>query len=173
MAPNNPATLHHLMLMMNNLEQSVNDKYELLSVAMDRQRAFMTQHFQTLNNNIRRYGGTITSAFANQARQVPADWRQQVEPTNLFGAYGAPNRRATLHPRPRDLFQLWTEWTTGIDGRKAAKDFTNAEQNNRVNGVKQTFYRRLLIWKTQARTPHRWRHEFTSSKSPYYEYHWS
>jgi len=74
-----------------------------------------------------------------------------VEAVNLFGAYGEQDRRATLHPRPRDLVQLWTEWTTGIDGRKAAKDSTKTERNSRVNGVKQKFYRRLLLWQTQAR----------------------
>ena len=72
-----------------------------------------------------------------------------MEPQNLFGAYGDNDRRATLHPRPRDLMQLWEEWTSGVDGRKAAKDFTTSERNSKPN--KQKYYRRLLVWKTQAR----------------------
>jgi hypothetical protein len=129
----------HLMLMMNNLEQQM----QIAQV----QNAMM-QQFQTMNNNIRCYGGTISSAFANQARQKPGHPR--VEPQNLFGAFGATDRRATLHPRPRDLLQLWEEWTTDIDGRKAAKDYTSRERSNRVGGLKQKHYRRLLVWKTQA-----------------------
>jgi hypothetical protein len=109
----------------------------------------MLQQFQTINNNIRQYGGTITSAVAHQARQNPD--LLIPEPINLFGAYGTTDRRANLHPRPKDLIQLWAEWTTGIDGRKPAKEFTTAERNNRVGGIKQKFYRRLLIWQTQAR----------------------
>jgi hypothetical protein len=148
----NQANLQHVMVMMNNLEQSVNEKYELLHLQIERNRSFAAQQFQAINNNIRRYGGTITSAFAHQLRQQPAGPNgARVAPVNLFGAYGANDRRATLHPRPRDLFQLWEEWTTGIDGRKAAKDFTSSERNSRVGGIKQKFYRRLLVWKTQAR----------------------
>jgi hypothetical protein len=49
------------------------------------------------------------------------------------------------------MIQLWTEWTFGIDGRKAAKDFTKRERNNRMSGIKQKFYRRLIVWQTQAR----------------------
>jgi hypothetical protein len=146
------ANIHHIMLMMNNLERSVNEKYELLNLSIERNRAFTAQQFVTVNNNIRRYGGTITSAFANQMRRQPASGAStQIAPVDLFGAYGPMDRRATLHPRPRDLYQLWQEWTTGIDGRKAAKDFTSSERNNKTSGIKQKFYRRLLVWKTQAR----------------------
>jgi len=139
----------HLMLMMNNLEQQMNEKFDVQNMQIAQLQNIMMQQFETINNNIRRYGGTITSAFANQARKNRG--ASQVEPQNLFGAFGATDRRATLHPRPRDLLQLWEEWTTGIDGRKAAKDFTSRERSNRVGGLKQKYYRRLLVWKTQAR----------------------
>jgi hypothetical protein len=39
----------------------------------------------------------------------------------------------------------------GIGDRKPAKNFTSAERNNKTGGLKQKFYRRLLVWKTQAR----------------------
>jgi hypothetical protein len=148
--PHSPADNNvHLMLMMNNLEQQMNEKFDVQNMQIAQLQNTMMQQFETINNNIRRYGGTITSAFANQARKNRG--ASQVEPQNLFGAFGATDRRATLHPRPRDLLQLWEEWTTGIDGRKAAKDFTSRERSNRVGGLKQKYYRRLLVWKTQAR----------------------
>jgi hypothetical protein len=45
---------------------------------------------------------------------------------------------------------LWQEWIEGIGGRKPVKNFTLAEHNNKNGGIKQKFYRRLMIWKTQA-----------------------
>jgi hypothetical protein len=142
----------HLMVMMRNMEQKLEDKLEVMNLQLQQQNEVSNQQYTTLNNNIRQYGGTIHSAFAHQARQQQATNQQaSLEPVNLYGAYGAQDRRATLHPRPRDMVQLWTEWTFGIDGRKAAKDFTKRERNNKVSGTKQKFYRRLIVWQTQAR----------------------
>jgi hypothetical protein len=139
------------MIMMSNLEQQIQEKFDVQNMQIASLQNMMMEQMQTVNNNIRRYGGTITSAFANQARQS-GERVPQVEPQNLLGAFGAMDRRATLTSRPRDLMQLWEEWTVGIGGdRKAAKDFTTAERNNKVGGTKQRFYRRLLVWKTQAR----------------------
>jgi hypothetical protein len=139
-----------LMIMMSNLEQQIQEKFDVQNMQIASLQNMMMEQMQTVNNNIRRYGGTITSAFANQARQS-GERVPQVEPQNLLGAFGAMDRRATLTSRPRDLMQLWEEWTVGIGDRKAAKDFTTAERNNKVGGTKQRFYRRLLVWKTQAR----------------------
>jgi hypothetical protein len=140
-----------------NMERSMNEKFELLQQLIVANRAHSDQQFEQLNGNVRRYGGTITSAFANQIRrqeQQQAGGNNNPPPVRLelFGAYGtAIDRNATLHPRPKDLFKLWQEWTEGIGGRKPAKNFTAVERNNKNGGIKQKFYRRLLIWKTQAR----------------------
>jgi hypothetical protein len=61
------------------------------------------------------------------------------------------DRNVTLNGRPRHLFELWQEWTEGINGQKPAKNFTAVERNNKTGGLKQKFYRRLMVWKTQAR----------------------
>jgi hypothetical protein len=139
-----------LMIMMSNLEQQIQEKFDVQNMQIASLQNMMMEQIQTVNNNIRRYGGTITSAFANQARKSGED-RPQVEPQNLLGAFGAIDRRATLTSRPRDLMQLWEEWTVGIGDRKAARDFTISERNNKVGGTKHRYYRRLLVWKTQAR----------------------
>jgi hypothetical protein len=139
---------------LTNMERSLLEKLELQQAQIAELRTRIEQQYEQLNGNIRRYGGTITSAFANQIRRQEeggANQPQQQLRLNLLGAYGPPARDATLHPRPRDLMQLWQEWTEGIGDRKAAKDFTTAERNNKQGGIKQKFYRRLLIWKTQAR----------------------
>jgi hypothetical protein len=54
-------------------------------------------------------------------------------------------RVATLSDRPKDLFELWREWIDGIGDQKAAKNFTSKERNNTTGGLKQKFYRRLLV----------------------------
>jgi hypothetical protein len=129
------------------MERSMNDKFEQQAASIQAQREFMEQQFQISNANVRRFGSTITSAFSHQQRQH----QQRNERNELFGSYGTIERNATLHPRPWDLYELWKEWTQGLEGRKAAKDFTIAERNNRNDGLKQKFYRRLFVWKTQAR----------------------
>jgi hypothetical protein len=48
----------------------------------------------------------------------------------------------TLSPLPRTLYDLWVEYTTGIGGRKAARDFTALEQGR----DKYRFYRRKHVW---------------------------
>jgi hypothetical protein len=79
----------HMMVMMNNMEQKIQDKLELLNLQLQQQREVTNQQYTTLNNNIRQYGGTIHSAFAHQARQQQATNQQaHLEQVNLFGAYG-------------------------------------------------------------------------------------
>ena len=47
--------------------------------------------------------------------------------------------------------QLWMEWNVGLDGRKPAKEFTTRERNQKLNGIKQKYYRRRCVWIVQAR----------------------
>jgi hypothetical protein len=49
---------------------------------------------------------------------------------------------ATLSPLPRTLYDLWVEYTTGIGGRKAARDFSTIERGR----DKYRFYRRKHVW---------------------------
>ena len=56
---------------------------------------------------------------------------------------------ATLHPSPRTVQLLWTEYIEGIGGRKAAKDFTPQERGR----DKSRYCRRKVVWdliKTQV-----------------------
>jgi hypothetical protein len=148
-------------VVLTNMERTIIEKLELMNATMLARFGQMERQYEQLNGNIRRYGGTITSAFANQIRRqeeaaagpaTPGNGNQAPQiRLNLYGAYGAIDRNATLSDRPKDLYELWQEWIDGIGDRKAAKNFTSKERNNTTGGLKQKFYRRLLVWKTQAR----------------------
>jgi hypothetical protein len=153
MAPNvmmNQANVHTIMSMLHSMDQKIDGRFESVSAEVVANREYCQQMFTTVNNNIRRYGGTIQSAFANQQRQQQERPEQQ-EPIHLFGLYGNKDPRARLINRPRDLYVLWREWIEGVNGNKPAKDFTTAERNNSRDGMKQKFYRRLHVWKIQCR----------------------
>jgi hypothetical protein len=49
---------------------------------------------------------------------------------------------ATLSPTPRSLYMLWQEYTTGIGGRKPARQFTSAERGL----VKHKYSHRKYFW---------------------------
>jgi hypothetical protein len=66
----------HVMVVMNNMQQKIQDKLELMNLQLQQQREVMNQQYTTLNNNICQYGGTIHSAFAHQARQQLATNQQ-------------------------------------------------------------------------------------------------
>ena len=58
--------------------------------------------------------------------------------------------RARLMDRPRNLYDLWTEYMFGHGANKPAKDFTVAERNSRESGLKQKFYHRSRVWRLQV-----------------------
>jgi hypothetical protein len=49
---------------------------------------------------------------------------------------------ATLTPNPRNLHLLWHEYEFGLNGRKAAKDFTYHERGKN----KYSYHRRKVVW---------------------------
>jgi hypothetical protein len=133
------ANVHMVLSVVHSLHQNMNNRFDEIGATVNTNQQFNKQMFRTMNNNIRRYGGTIASACAHQQRQqqgTPSSQQQQM----LYGLYGTSNPKATLVNQPRDLYQLWQEWMEGINCRKPAKDFTTAERNNRKNNIKQKFY---------------------------------
>ena len=53
---------------------------------------------------------------------------------------------AKLSKRPSSLFTLWQEYIHGLDGRKAAKDFTSAERGR----CRVTYCFRNAFWSVVA-----------------------
>lgn len=149
--------LHNIVNLMDDMKQNMDLQFQQVLSSLGLNRSFQLQQFNRINNNVRRYGGTIQSAFANQVRQQIEGTSQQQQqqqqqlpsPPRIVGRYRTSDPKATLAPRIRDLTQLWLEYTTGIDGRKAAKDFSPAERG--AAGVKQKYYRRMNVWRIQAR----------------------
>jgi hypothetical protein len=141
------------LVLLSNIEQRQIQQFKMYQQALHDQRDFILRELQTVNNNVRRYGGTLQSAFAHQQRtQVMGTAPTTTNRFNLFRpTHQIIDTRASLHPKPRDLFMMWLEYTTGIGERKAAKDFTMAERNNRIGGIKQKYWRRSHVWHTQAK----------------------
>ena len=55
----------------------------------------------------------------------------------------ATNRTVKLLKKPRDLFVLWREYEQGLDGQKAARDYSHTERGG-VN--KDNYARRKVFW---------------------------
>lgn len=112
-------------------------------------KAWLEVFLSRINNNVRRFGGTIQGGLARQANQ--ANRQQAGEQDQQAQVLNHPPGSATLSPTPRDLLVLWQEYEFGIGGRKPARDFTARERNNRANGIKQKYYRRKVVWESIAR----------------------
>jgi hypothetical protein len=115
--------------------------------SLDSFRTWTRSQFTIVNNNIRRFGGSIVQG--GLARQDPARAQerraaenQQAEAMeNGIGGY------VSLSPAPKTLYVLHTEWQFGIGGRKPARLWNSRERTQRAGGIKQKFYRRSVVWK--------------------------
>jgi len=109
--------------------------------------------FVTLNDNVRRFGGTMQGGFARQDptqaanRQAARNEPPLPQPPNL--PVGATHRDPTaeLAPNLHTLKEMWTEWKFGIGGRKPAQLFSRRERGGHGSGSKKMkFCRRLKIY---------------------------
>jgi len=108
-------------------QQRANSSQALMQVQIDNGFASMKQfigpQFVTLNDNVRRFGGTIQGGFARQdpvqAAGRHAARNEPVIPTlNLPVGLQYRDPTAELAPNLHTLEDLWTEWKFGIRGRK-------------------------------------------------------
>ena len=118
-------------------------------------KGLINKRTRVLNNNIRSYGATIQGALLMQANNDPRQRLRRLDEDPggddmELDDPSATDETATLAPHPRTLEMLWREWTHGIEGRKAASQFT-MDHRNRSNKVKQAFYRRKIFWEVVAR----------------------
>lgn len=133
-----------ILINQQRLEQLESQHHQQMMDALSSLRDWAETKFKTINNNIRRYGGTIPSSFARQDPQQQAQRRRGTdEELQDDGVHPA-----TLAKTPRTLAELWEEYQFGIGNRKPAKDFTSQERGNRRNGLKQKYYRRKFVWWT-------------------------
>jgi hypothetical protein len=91
-------------------------------------RQWVDANFKTINNNIRRYGGTIQSGLARQQPQQQVLQRrgtaEELEDDGVLPA--------TPGKTPRTLAELWEEYQYGIGNRKPAKDLHPLKEAIRV-----------------------------------------
>jgi Transcriptional activator of glycolytic enzymes len=122
------------------LGQQMTEGFDKMNNQMNNRFDDMTRLF---NNNARRYGNTLHGAVA---RQVAPQQRVNVEANVEANVAAANNNQpATLSDNIKTLDELWTEYISGIDGRKPAMSFTKDERKS-SKSLKQKYYRRNLIW---------------------------
>ena len=150
--------LQTLVIQQRQLQQQLQELQQSMLTMDQRNRAWTENKFRVINDNIRRFGGTIRSGLARQdpERQAEVQRYNQEDhgrhndllyPTNY-------TRRARqwpkLAPNIRDLMVLWNEWEYGVGGRKPAKDWTAQERGGGGDKkVKQMYHRRKNIWRIQ------------------------
>ena len=136
-----------LLVKLDRMERQINEQFGQVFAMIEASNRLATNHYHSMNNNIRRFGGTIEGAFAVQ-RGTGGHARQHAD---LFAQGRGPQQEALLSHNPRTLMELWREYKHGIDGRKPAEQFTMTERNSRVGGVKQKWYRRNVVWQCMDR----------------------
>jgi hypothetical protein len=134
------------LVKLDRMERQINQQFAQVHAIMETNNRIAMNHYHTLNNNIRRFGGTIEGAFV-----VQRGARRDHPPLVDAVANGREQQEALLSHNPRTLLELWREYKQGIDGRKPAEQFTVAERNSRVGGVKLKWHRRNVIWQCMDR----------------------
>ena len=104
-----------------------------------------------INSSLRVINLNLNRILIQPPRQANRQQRNEilenevVNAANLAQINEAAAQRAqlaTLSPCPRSLFDLWIEYTHGLGGRKAAKDFTMVERGKN----KCSYSRRKTFW---------------------------
>jgi len=144
--------LQTLLIQNQQLQRTLQEMENRIELREQGNRSWLEEKLRRMNDNIRRFGGTIRGGFARQDPNRQAAIRRYQNEPRAPAAATAPFRARrtawpTLCPNVNCLMSLWTEYEFGIGGRKAAKNWTPAERGNPKQ--KQTYYRRNCIWKIQ------------------------
>jgi hypothetical protein len=100
-------------------------------------KAYLKKNFAVLNSNVRRIA--IAPAHVVQRGRVVGGNDDVL--ARLQNA-ASPSETSSLSPIPRNLHILWTEYITGIGGRKPAMEFSQYERGR----VKHKYCRRNVVW---------------------------
>jgi len=125
------AQLHGVVMRLTRLEEQMSSTAGELKMDLQRQLASVNKNIQRLQL----MAPTTTRRVNNNAGAAGGAAAPQ---------QGRPN--VQLSKRPKDLYSLWTEYTHGLGGLKAAKEFTPVERGV----VKQKYYRRKAFWDVVA-----------------------
>jgi hypothetical protein len=144
--------LQTLVIQIQQLQRQHQEQEERHAIQRQADRAWMEDKLRRLNDNVKRFGGSIPAAFSRQDRgrqlRVAQDNEEEAAAEQQGTTINEGNRQwPTLCPNLHSLLSLWTEYEFGIGGRKPAKAWTREERGHKRQ--KQTYYRRNCIWKIQ------------------------
>ena len=147
--------LQTLLIQNQQLQRSLQEMEQRLDLRDQANRSWLEEKMRRINDNVRRFGGTIQSGLSRQdgrrtiavARGVEEEAAAPV--TQQPGTINRGGRNwPTLCPNVNSLLSLWTEYEFGIGNRKPARFWKGRERGNKSQ--KQTYYRRNCIWKLQV-----------------------
>uniref|UniRef100_A0A7S2KS93 Transcription activator GCR1-like domain-containing protein n=1 Tax=Skeletonema marinoi TaxID=267567 RepID=A0A7S2KS93_9STRA len=143
-----PEAVQTLLLRQDQLELTMNQRFEGVSSQIHNLQNFNGKNFRLLNNNLRSYGGTIQGSFVQQrTREMRAQERHEDHDLLQRNDHlGEDTQAAVLSSNPTSLHALWVEYRAGLNGRKAAMNFTKSERNA-DHKTSQKYSRRNHIWK--------------------------
>ena len=79
--------------------------------------------------------------FPNNRRSTNTELEQQTEQDRLVMLDRTSSNSASLSKCPRTLYALWNEYEFGLNGQKAAKNFTSREQGkNRLHTAEEKYF---------------------------------
>jgi len=130
------AQLHNIQVRLTMLEEKVE------ALAGDMKQEFLRQ-ISMVNRNVNRL-----QVFAPRQRGGGDNRNvEQQEQQHDGGGHPVQTTNARLSARPKDLHSLWTEYTHGLGGLKAARDFTPAERGKE----KRKYSKRKVFWDVIAK----------------------
>ena len=175
-APSTPGTLagntNEILGYMQRMERSVVGELQAIRAEQSGYRRWVSDQFDRMVRNQRRFGGTIGQALSRQdpARQARNRLHEAAVTGQRRAALVTPQReqvranenRATtravrlgIHPTAklatnlRSLHEFWEEFMFGVGENKPAKNFTTDEVNGQGNSFKNKYSRRMKIWRIQ------------------------
>ena len=131
------------LMAVHSLATQLRREIHEIKLAQVADRAAMQRCFGIVNTGLRRIGMAPAFRVVQGVGGVGAGH----DDNNILAAAGLQNlaraANASLSPCPRNLYDLWTEYTVGLGGRKPASQFSHCERGK----SKHKFFRRNVIWK--------------------------
>ena len=136
------------MVLPYRFENETNQRYATTQASIGELRNYVGKNFKTLNNNIRCFGGTIEGSFVRQRTQQ-SDPGLQILPLNQgvhnYNQLEEVIKPAELSHNPHSLQMLWREYKVGLNGLKAAEQFSMNERNVSTE-MAQKYSWRNKVW---------------------------
>jgi hypothetical protein len=149
----NTEILNSILLQTHRCQQQLANTQQMICSDISQLRSFFTCQCGVINRNINRIntfallpGRRITgNGCTSTARGGTAEG---IGNGNGGGPPLVPTKAAELSRKPKDLYDLWKEYTHGLEGSKAASEFNPRERGGKN---KDKYCRRKNFWDTVER----------------------